>query len=151
VAAPGEAVADAATPETQAPRPPRRDFNRPGAPAGDAPRGERPAGDRPGGIRAGGDRPGSDRPGARSGFRGGGGGGKPGGSGRPGGGSRPEGGSRYEGKGGGRGDRGDRQDRSSWQDPADRPSRDKAPDPNSPFAKLLALKAALEAKQGGKG
>jgi len=134
--APGEAVAGAAAPEPQAPRPPRRDFNRPDAPAGEGPRGERPGG---------------DRPGARSGFRGGGGGGKPGGSGRPGGGPRPEGGSRYEGRGGGRGDRGDRQDRSSWQDPADRPSRDKAPDPNSPFAKLLALKAELEAKQGGKG
>jgi len=152
---PGEVVAGAA-PEPQAPRPPRRDFNRPDTPAGDGPRSDRPGSDRLGSDRQGGDRPGGDRaggdrPGARSGFRGGGGGGKPGGSGRPGGGPRPEGGSRYEGKGGGRGDRGDRQDRSSWQDPADRPSRDKAPDPNSPFAKLLALKAALEAKQGGKG
>ncbi|WP_293867252.1 helicase-related protein [uncultured Alsobacter sp.] len=42
-------------------------------------------------------------------------------------------------------DRGDRQDRS-WS--SERPSRDRAPDPNSPFAKLLALKAELEAKQG---
>jgi ATP-dependent RNA helicase SUPV3L1/SUV3 len=33
----------------------------------------------------------------------------------------------------------------------DRPPREKQPDPNSPFAKLLALKAELEAKQGDKG
>ncbi|GGH31473.1 helicase [Alsobacter metallidurans] len=31
----------------------------------------------------------------------------------------------------------------------DRPPREKAPDPNSPFAKLLALKAELESKQKG--
>jgi ATP-dependent RNA helicase SUPV3L1/SUV3 len=33
----------------------------------------------------------------------------------------------------------------------ERPPREKTPDPNSPFAKLLALKAELEAKQGEKG
>ncbi len=44
--------------------------------------------------------------------------------------------------------RGDRPQKDrSWS--SERPARDKAPDPNSPFAKLLALKAELEAK--GKG
>jgi ATP-dependent RNA helicase SUPV3L1/SUV3 len=50
-------------------------------------------------------------------------------------------------EGGGRG--GPRPDKGGFR--PDRPQRDKAPDPNSPFAKLLALKAELEAKQGPKG
>jgi ATP-dependent RNA helicase SUPV3L1/SUV3 len=41
----------------------------------------------------------------------------------------------------------ERQPDRTWS--SERPTRDKAPDPNSPFAKLLALKAELEAK--GKG
>jgi ATP-dependent RNA helicase SUPV3L1/SUV3 len=48
------------------------------------------------------------------------------------------------GKGGSRG--GDRDQPREW---IERPVREKAPDPNSPFAKLLALKAELEAKQKG--
>lgn len=35
---------------------------------------------------------------------------------------------------------------STWSSSVERPSRDRQPDPNSPFAKLLALKADLEAK-----
>ena len=64
---------------------------------------------------------------------------------------RPEGGRGPRPQGGRPGgprpdrDRGERQDRS-WS--SERPSRERAPDPNSPFAKLLALKAELEAKQG---
>ncbi len=54
---------------------------------------------------------------------------------------------------GGRSDRGDRPDRDpdlrakyikGRGDGGDRRDRDKAPDPNSPFAKLAALKAQLE-------
>jgi ATP-dependent RNA helicase SUPV3L1/SUV3 len=103
-------------------RPPRRD----------RPQGDRPQGERPQGERADGERPRFEpRPGSRDDRRG-----------RPGGDRGPK---RESGKGGDR----PRPDRG-WQDPADR-QRDKAPDPNSPFAKLLALKAELEAKQGGKG
>jgi ATP-dependent RNA helicase SUPV3L1/SUV3 len=64
---------------------------------------------------------------------------------------RPEGGRGPKPQGGRPGgprpdrDRGERQDRS-WS--SERPARERAPDPNSPFAKLLALKAELEAKQG---
>ncbi|MBS7697097.1 MAG: helicase [Chelatococcus sp.] len=50
--------------------------------------------------------------------------------------------------GGGGGHRGGRS--GNWQD-RPQPRADKAPDPNSPFAKLLALKEELEARAGRKG
>ncbi|MCZ8109055.1 MAG: helicase-related protein [Burkholderiales bacterium] len=113
--------APAPTPAPQADRPPRRD---------DRPRGPRPEGAqdrrgerrdaRPEGQQRRGDRP-------------------PHGKDRPGKdrhGDRP---GERPGK--------DRQQDRTWS--SERPTRDKAPDPNSPFAKLLALKAELEAK--GKG
>ncbi len=79
----------------------------------------RPQGDRPQGDRPQGDRPHGDRPhGKRPGDR-------PFGKGRP---ERNE-------QGGGR-----------TFASAERPARDRQPDPNSPFAKLLALKAELENK-----
>lgn len=122
---PGEATAEGAS----APRPPRREDRTDGKPEGrpDRPqqdRQQRPRfrdGDRNKGPRN--DAPRGDRSeGDRKPFRGGKG--------------RPE---------------GDRDNRNrperSWQSaPADKPKGDKAIDPDSPFAKLLALKAQLEGK-----
>ena len=128
-AADGAAAAPGETPErTQQPRRDQRRFegynarpqgDRPQSdrPQGDRPRGDRPQGGRPQGNRPPGDRPQGDRPR----------GDRPFGKGRP---ERNE-------------QRGDRTFAST-----ERPSsaRDKQPDPNSPFAKLLALKAELESK-----
>jgi len=123
-AAEGEAASPGATPErTQQPRRDQRRFEgfnaRPQGdrPQGDRPRGDRPRGDRPQGGRPQGDRPQGDRPR----------GDRPFGKGRP---ERND-------------QRGDRTFAST-----ERPTsgRDKQPDPNSPFAKLLALKAELENK-----
>ncbi len=115
-AAEGEA---GATPErTQQPRRDQRRFEGFNArPQGDRPQGDRPRGDRPQGGRPQGDRPQGNRPQ----------GDRPFGKGRP---ERND-------------QRGDRTFAST-----ERPTsaRDKQPDPNSPFAKLLALKAELENK-----
>jgi hypothetical protein len=86
-------------------------------PQGDRPRGDRPQGGRPQGNRPPGDRPQGDRPR----------GDRPFGKGRP---ERNE-------------QRGDRTFASTERTSS---ARDKQPDPNSPFAKLLALKAELESK-----
>jgi ATP-dependent RNA helicase SUPV3L1/SUV3 len=64
------------------------------------------------------------------------------------GGGRSEGGrgaGRY--KGGNRADGGKSRPATSWQDQPRSQARDKAPDPNSPFAKLLALKEQMETKK----
>ena len=63
-------------------------------------------------------------------------------------GGRPEGGrsaGRY--KGGNRPDSGKTRPATGWQDQTRSQTRDKAPDPNSPFAKLLALKEQMETKK----
>ena len=130
-AATGEAGAEgapAARPPREGDRPRRDDRTdrpqqeRPRFREGDRnrpPRSDTPRGDRPPGERPQGDRP----QGERKPFRGGKG--------------RPE---------------GDRDNRNrperSWQSspPADKPRADKAVDPDSPFAKLLALKAQMEGK-----
>ncbi len=110
-----------AAPTQERPQQPRRDqrrFEGFGArPQGDRPQGDRPRGDRPQGGRPQGDRPQGARPQ----------GDRPFGKGRP---ERND-------------QRGDRTF-ASTERPAS--SRDKQPDPNSPFAKLLALKAELENK-----
>ncbi|WP_291962369.1 helicase-related protein [Chelatococcus sp.] len=67
------------------------------------------------------------------------------GGGKRGGGSFGKEGGRQDGGGGHRGGRS-----GNWQD-RPQPRADKAPDPNSPFAKLLALKEELEARAGRKG
>ncbi|MCP8938957.1 helicase [Alsobacter sp. SYSU M60028] len=116
-------------------------------PQGDRPQGERPQGERPQGEnpavarpeRPEGEAPRQDRgPRRDDRFRGG----KPGqgksGQGKPG-----------QGKFGGGGKGGPRGGERPAREWGDRPPREKAPDPNSPFAKLLALKAELEAKQKG--
>jgi ATP-dependent RNA helicase SUPV3L1/SUV3 len=54
------------------------------------------------------------------------------------------GGQGFEGRGGKK-DQARKQDRG-WQDPPRPREQDRAPDPNSPFAKLLALKSQLEGK-----
>jgi ATP-dependent RNA helicase SUPV3L1/SUV3 len=54
------------------------------------------------------------------------------------------GGQRFEGRGGKK-DQARKPDRG-WQDPPRPREQDRAPDPNSPFAKLLALKSQLEGK-----
>jgi ATP-dependent RNA helicase SUPV3L1/SUV3 len=121
-AAEGAAAAPVETAErTQQPRRDQRRFEGYNArPQGERPQGDRPQGDRPRGDRPQGGRPQGDRPQ----------GGRPQGD-RPFGKGRPE-----------RNDqRGDRTFAST-----ERPARDKQPDPNSPFAKLLALKAELENK-----
>jgi ATP-dependent RNA helicase SUPV3L1/SUV3 len=68
-------------------------------------------------------------------------------------GGRPDGG-RSEGgrgagryKGGNRPDSGKSRPATGWQDQPRSQARDKAPDPNSPFAKLLALKEQMESKK----
>ena len=110
-----------AAPTQERPQQPRRDQRRFEG-FGARPQGDRPQGDRPRGDRPQGDRPRGDRPQ----------GGRPQGD-RPFGKGRPE-----------RNDqRGDRTF-ASTERPAS--GRDKQPDPNSPFAKLLALKAELENK-----
>ncbi|CAH1677783.1 ATP-dependent RNA helicase SUPV3L1/SUV3 [Hyphomicrobiales bacterium] len=68
-----------------------------------------------------------------------------GGGGKRGGGSFGKDGGRPDSSGGHRGGRS-----GNWQD-RPQPRADKAPDPNSPFAKLLALKEELEARAGRKG
>ncbi|NBS01867.1 MAG: hypothetical protein EBS72_06935 [Rhizobiales bacterium] len=63
-------------------------------------------------------------------------------------GGRSEGGrgaGRY--KGGNRPDSGKSRPATGWQDQPRSQARDKAPDPNSPFAKLLALKEQMESKK----
>ncbi|MCX7316180.1 MAG: helicase [Hyphomicrobiales bacterium] len=63
-------------------------------------------------------------------------------------GGRSEGGrgaGRY--KGGNRTDNGKSRPATGWQDQPRSQARDKAPDPNSPFAKLLALKEQMESKK----
>jgi ATP-dependent RNA helicase SUPV3L1/SUV3 len=83
---------------------------------------------------------------------------KPAQSGEPREGGRPEGGrpdgGRSEGgrgagryKGGNRPDSGKSRPATGWQDQPRSQARDKAPDPNSPFAKLLALKEQMESKK----
>jgi ATP-dependent RNA helicase SUPV3L1/SUV3 len=68
-------------------------------------------------------------------------------------GGRPEGGRSEGGRGAGRYKGGNRPDggksrpATSWQDQPRSQARDKAPDPNSPFAKLLALKEQMETKK----
>ncbi len=67
--------------------------------------------------------------------------------GRPGGGGRPEGRPRPQGGGGGRPDRDPRRGGDRTFATTEKPAaRERQPDPNSPFAKLLALKAELEGK-----
>jgi ATP-dependent RNA helicase SUPV3L1/SUV3 len=118
--APATEGGEAAAPQER-PQQPRRDQRRfegfPARPQGERPQGERPRGDRPQGGRPHGDRPQGGRPH----------GDRPFGKGRP---ERND-------------QRGDRTFAST-----ERPTsaRDKQPDPNSPFAKLLALKAELENK-----
>jgi ATP-dependent RNA helicase SUPV3L1/SUV3 len=140
---------------------PNRDNRRgPGKPGEPRPEGEarpggerRHAGPRPGGDRgprqdnqrSGEQKPGEPRQGDQRGERKFGG--RPGGTGRPGGEGRPGGdrrGPRPE-----RGDRGKRSFDGPMQAGPKRP--EKALDPDSPFAKLAALKAQLEGKGSGKG
>ncbi len=135
----GEAAAPRAEGEAAAPRrfdrPQRRDGKPGERPQGERPQGVRPQGERPQGDRPQGERPQGDRPQGARGERSGG---------RPD--QRRD--DRRGGPGGGpRRDRGgdDRAPRA-WQDEPRAGGRDKAPDPNSPFAKLLALKADLETK-----
>ena len=118
----GEAAAAGATPErTQQPRRDQRRFEGFSArPQGDRPQGDRPQADRPRGDRPQGGRPHGDRPQ----------------------GNRPQG-DRPFGKG--RPERNDQRGDRTFAS-TERPARDKQPDPNSPFAKLLALKAELENK-----
>ncbi|MFC3691253.1 helicase-related protein [Chenggangzhangella methanolivorans] len=145
----------------------RRGPGRPGEPRpeGEARPGGRPGGDRRhSGPRAGGDRgprqgeqrtgdqkageqrSGEPRQGDQRGERKFGG--RPGGTGRPGGEGRPGGGDR-RGPRPERGDRGKRGFDGPMQAGPKRPER--ALDPDSPFAKLAALKAQLEGKGPGKG
>ena len=120
-------------------------------PRGDRPNRHRPQGDRPQGDRAQGDRPQGDRPPRRDNRnndnrRNEGGGQRPGGPRPPRRDDRP--GQRPGGPGDRSGDRsgGQRQFASTE---APRREREKQPDPNSPFAKLLALKQQLEGKGPG--
>jgi len=122
----GEAAAGATPERTQQPRRDQRRFEGYNArPQGDRPQGERPQGDRPQGDRPRGDRPQGGRPQ----------------------GDRPQGnrpqGDRSFNKG--RPERNDQRGERTFAS-TERPARDKQPDPNSPFAKLLALKAELENK-----
>ena len=116
-AAEGEAAAAGATPErTQQPRRDQRRFEGFNA----RPQGDRPQGDRPRGDRPQGGRPQGDRPQ----------------------GNRPQGDRPFNK---GRPERNDQRGDRTYAS-TERPARDKQPDPNSPFAKLLALKAELENK-----
>ena len=116
-AAEGEAAAAGATPErTQQPRRDQRRFEGFNA----RPQGDRPQGDRPRGDRPQGGRPQGDRPQ----------------------GNRPQGDRPFNK---GRPERNDQRGDRTFAS-TERPARDKQPDPNSPFAKLLALKAELENK-----
>jgi ATP-dependent RNA helicase SUPV3L1/SUV3 len=108
---------------------PRRERPRDGEPQEARPQAERPQGERPQGDRAAENRPRSDAP--KGGFRSGG---------RPSQGSRPDQrdnrGTRDEG----------RDNRPGGFTSAPPQKRERLPDPDSPFAKLLALKAELEKK-----
>ncbi len=114
----GEAATQDAKPEGE----PRR-FDRPfrkDRPEGERPRGDRPQGDRPQGEGRRDFRPGKPRDGEER---------------------------RRDDRRGPGGPRRDREERAprGWQDEP-KAGREKQPDPNSPFAKLLALKADLETK-----
>ena len=131
---------------------PRFDRNRGDRPQGDRPPSDRPQGERPQGERPQGDRPQGDRPPRRDdrnndNRRNEGGGQRPGGP-RP-----PRRDDRPGQRSGGPGDRsGDRPGGQRQFASSDAPRREKQPDPNSPFAKLLALKQQLEGKgPDGKG
>ncbi|MDP2357708.1 MAG: helicase-related protein [Beijerinckiaceae bacterium] len=135
------AAEGASTPATQD----RPQGNRP---QGERPHGERPQGARPQGDRPQGERPQGDRPPRRDNRnndnrRNEGAGQRPGGPRPPRRDDRP--GQRHGGPGERSGERsgGQRQFASSE---APRREREKQPDPNSPFAKLLALKQQLEGK-----
>ncbi len=132
-----------------APAPATHDHPHRHHPHGDRPQGERPQGERPPGDRPQGDRPPRRDNRNNDNRRNEGGGQRPGGPRPPRRDDRP--GQRSGGPNERSGDRsgGQRQFASSE---APRREREKQPDPNSPFAKLLALKQQLEGKgPAGKG
>ena len=118
----GEQAANGEAPAPRFERPRRDDRPRHERPQGDRPQGDRPRQDRPQGGR--GDRPQGERPQGERPF-----------------GDRPP---RRDGDRRPQGGRPDQ--RPAFASTEAPKSRDRAPDPDSPFAKLLALKASLEAQ-----
>jgi ATP-dependent RNA helicase SUPV3L1/SUV3 len=112
----------------EAAQPPRRERPRDGEQKEARPQAERPHGEPPQGERTAGNRPRSDAP--KGGFRSGG---------------KPSQGARHDQRGDNRGTR-DEGRHSRPSSSAAPQKRERLPDPDSPFAALLALKAELEKK-----